>query len=311
MKIWTGFIAAMMGFVVFSSCAMAQTRPLTDFTGRWAIKADGQNLMILRLDLQADTHAVTGSLLRPDHMNLSGRTVMGVALPVVTEQVVEAKANSDGLALSLKAGDGAVTNFEMVLKGTNSAELKIVGVPVAPWPLTRVGDDAQIATAWDPQHAYRLTEILTHNATMTQMYEADQSDRTGAPIDPVKLVTADKQRREAARALLDHGDLHTGIDFLHAAVIFQHGEQPDDFLLAHVLATAALQMGRSDAGWIAAASLDRYLLASGKAQIYGTQYMKGQGQSSLDRGLVPDSLRVQMGVPPLEDQHAPTVLPKP
>jgi hypothetical protein len=42
------------------------------------------------------------------------------------------------------------------------------------------------------------------------------------------------------RELLDQGKLLTGKDYEHAAGIFQHGAQPDDFLLAHLLAVTAV-----------------------------------------------------------------------
>jgi hypothetical protein len=60
-------------------------------------------------------------------------------------------------------------------------------------------------------------------------------------------------------------------------------------------------LGRADAGWIAAASLDRYLLSIGQPQIYGTQF-GSNGQKSLDPKLIPDAFRRQMNVPALADQ---------
>lgn len=111
----------------------------------------------------------------------------------------------------------------------------------------------------------------------------------------------DEARRRRTRALLGAGALTTGTDFYHAAFVFQHGSEPDDYLLAHSLAMAAVARGRADANWIAAAALDRFLQNIGRPQIFGTQYRTPPGeettQAPYDRALVPDSLRAALGVP--------------
>jgi hypothetical protein len=52
--------------------------------------------------------------------------------------------------------------------------------------------------------------------------------------------------------------------------VFQHGSQPDDYLLAHVLAMTARAVEPPCGIWIGAATLDRYLHSIGKAQVFGT-----------------------------------------
>jgi hypothetical protein len=91
------------------------------------------------------------------------------------------------------------------------------------------------------------------------------------------------------------------------ALIFQHGSTPDDFLLAHTLAMIAVAKGDNSAQWIGAATLDRYLHSIGKPQIYGTQFSSdsksNSSQESFNRDLIADSLRRQLGVPPLAAQQ--------
>jgi hypothetical protein len=73
-----------------------------------------------------------------------------------------------------------------------------------------------------------------------------------------------------------------------------------------VLATVAVARGRRDATWIAAATLDRYLQAIGRPQVFGTQFTTRDGrttQEPYDRALVPDALRGAMGVPPQSEQE--------
>ena len=57
-------------------------------------------------------------------------------------------------------------------------------------------------------------------------------------------------------------------------MIFQHGTKPEDYLLAHVLATAALRKGGAPlAPGLVAATLDRYLQSIGQPQVFGTQFL--------------------------------------
>jgi len=90
-------------------------------------------------------------------------------------------------------------------------------------------------------------------------------------------------------------------------MVFQHGEALDDYLLAHALAMAAQTAGRPDAAWIAAATFDRFLQNIDRAQIFGTQYVGQPGepltQGKYDAALIPDSLRIALGVPTLEQQE--------
>jgi hypothetical protein len=73
--------------------------------------------------------------------------------------------------------------------------------------------------------------------------------------------------------LLKQDALQSGADFHDAAFIFQHGDSPDDYLLAHMLAMAAVTKGDGRGRWIAVAMLDRYLQSIGQPQVFGTQYL--------------------------------------
>jgi len=141
------------------------------------------------------------------------------------------------------------------------------------------------------------------NPEMKQIFEADQRDRQPGvgKIDWAVVDKADAVRREATRKLLVNGKLHTGEDFERAAFVFQHGETPDDYLLAHTLAMVAVAKGHRGALWIEAATLDRYLNFVHQPQIYGTQFFfkpnEPTTQEPYNRTLIPDSLRLDLGVP--------------
>lgn len=143
-----------------------------------------------------------------------------------------------------------------------------------------------------------------------QLYLEDQRDRgvgagTSLPWDQIE--PHDKARRVRVHELLQSGQLKTADDFHDAAFIYQHGQQPEEYLLAHVLATVAVQKGDSRSLWISAATLDRYLQKISQPQVFGTQYTN-QGdspytQEPYSRDLIPDQLRLLYCVPGIEQQR--------
>lgn len=163
-----------------------------------------------------------------------------------------------------------------------------------------------------------------------QLFLDDQSDRMGdrtvAPYG-ADVNSRDAMRRVEAKLLLGAGKITTAQDFHDAAYIFQHGDAADDYLLAHILAVEAIVKGDASSKWISAATLDRYLQAIGKSQIFGTQYSdksylyivqhkndpsamtkpeaheKGMTQEPYDRNLVADPLRLDFCVPDLAKQR--------
>ncbi|WP_404418706.1 hypothetical protein [Brevundimonas vesicularis] len=154
-----------------------------------------------------------------------------------------------------------------------------------------------------------------NNAEMVAIFAADQAVRQNLSPDffndrarMTEMIAGDAARRVQTRALLDAGALQTGEDYRAAAFVFQHGSTPEDYLLAHSLAVAAVAKGSPDGAWIAAATLDRYLQMTDKAQIYGTQTRKTRDAPATldpyDRALIPDSLRAVFGVPPQSEQDA-------
>jgi hypothetical protein len=142
--------------------------------------------------------------------------------------------------------------------------------------------------------------------TVHQLFVEDQADREAPGGDLTKLEwskigSRDEARRKQVRALLDAGQLKSGLDFREASFIFQHGSQPDDFLMAHILAMAALAKGDQESRWIAASTLDRYLHNISQKQVFGTQYRSATNepltQEPFNRALVPAALRETLCVP--------------
>lgn len=139
---------------------------------------------------------------------------------------------------------------------------------------------------------------------------ADQADRRGimqkSKAEWDQMAQRDTERRKRAKEIYLSGGLVKAGDYFDAALILQHGDTPDDYLLAHVLCTVAIAKGNADARWLSAATLDRYLQTIQQKQIFGTQYggdtKKGYTNEPYDRTLLTDAIRKALDVPTLEQQ---------
>jgi hypothetical protein len=142
-----------------------------------------------------------------------------------------------------------------------------------------------------------------------RLFLEDQKDRGvgGESLPWDKIEPRDRTRRERVHQLLSQDAVKTAGDFHDAAYIYQHGQASSDYLLAHVLATVAVQKGDTSSLWISAATLDRYLISIRQSQIFGTQYNSANNgpttQDPYDKVLVPDKLRLVFCVPGIEQQQ--------
>lgn len=115
----------------------------------------------------------------------------------------------------------------------------------------------------------------TDNLKLQELYEVDQQDRRQVFSTPQAVETLrqrDAQRRQAVVEMMSRGEVNTPQDLYHAAVIFLHGASPKDFLTCHRLSVMAAIKGHNPSRWLSCASLDRFLMAAGLAQVYGTQF---------------------------------------
>ena len=263
--------------------------------GTWAFKSGGRIVMLLRL------HGTSGVLERPQHANFSGgEAVSGIGPPVIAVPLQVAASSPDTVRLREPDPDNPsqVNILDLRRTGPERAELTVEGIPIAAMPFVRVGPDAKV----DATPGRAVSEV-PDNPQMTRIFQEDQAARQGqiTTLDWATISKADAGRRTQVRALLAGGELRSASDFLHAGFVFQHGDTPGDFLLAHTLAVIALRKGSDEATWLAAATLDRYLQKIGQPQVYGAQFRTGPDKSftqdPYDRTLIPDSLRALLGVP--------------
>lgn len=168
---------------------------------------------------------------------------------------------------------------------------------------------------------------LEAGKSIHQMFLEDQDDTPAgkpggiAPISQAEIKARGEQRRRVLSAMLAKGQVRTGEDLHDAALLFQHGETADDYLVAHILAVEAVIKGNDKSKFLAAATLDRYLQFINRPQVFGTQYapmtpvqpvttagnvgvFKGRTWTHMpiDEYLVPDAVRHDYCVPDLEQQ---------
>ena len=113
------------------------------------------------------------------------------------------------------------------------------------------------------------------SAELHALYKADQADRRNiSGLDKIALQRLSEKDRFRVRRVAEifaQGCLKSASDYHYAAVVFQHGEVPDHFYQAYVWAYKSFEMGNSAAGVVAAYGIDRYMMAQGYRQLYGTQ----------------------------------------
>ena len=144
-----------------------------------------------------------------------------------------------------------------------------------------------------------------------ELFLADQADRA-APADGHQLTEAeflavgarDLARLRRTKDLYRQNLLTSPRDFYHAAVILQHSwdstTAADDHLLAHELAILAFVGKVPGAGYLVAASEDRFLQDDlRRKQRFGTQYPPDSGLAAGEG--VTDNLRARFGVPSLAE----------
>lgn len=147
------------------------------------------------------------------------------------------------------------------------------------------------------------------NEELKKMYESDVKEKREADWDDAEVVARidkkDRERKKRVKEIMSAGGLKVGADYHHAALIFQHGNTTADYKKANELAKKGIELGDERSKWLYAATLDRWLLSSGKAQKYGTQFEKEKNgdwevAKPIDRSIT-DEERAKCNVPPLAE----------
>lgn len=123
----------------------------------------------------------------------------------------------------------------------------------------------------------------TDNAELQKMYNEDQSSRMVKNIDWTVLSKQDKEREKRVYEMINSGLIITGKDYYNSAMIFQHGNDTLASSMAVKQMRKAIELDSTINKWLLAAAIDRDLMRRQKPQIYGTQYVKNNGETKWRR----------------------------
>jgi hypothetical protein len=164
-----------------------------------------------------------------------------------------------------------------------------------------------LSACWGPVRAVKNGGANQDNPELAVLFQDDQQARKNFSSMTKealkKMAEDDRARRERVLELYQGNVLSTGEDFYRAAMVLQHGENPEDFILAHELSVAAVLLGCKKAAWLAAATEDRFLTNIGRKQRFGTQFNRPNSKWRLKpiQPGVTDQLRRAMGCPSLDE----------
>jgi len=152
-------------------------------------------------------------------------------------------------------------------------------------------------------------QSLKDNEELKRLHDEDQSDRTPTDVDWAIVSPRDRARLSRVKELYLQKRLQTASDYYHGAMVLQHGDAPEDFLLAHEFCVLAIIKGKNDkeTRLLAAGSEDRFLMNIGRPQRFGTQFhSEGNGPFLLYTvdSSVTDETRREMGVHSLAESRA-------
>jgi hypothetical protein len=294
----------LMVLLTLSAADVVRAESPKDFTGTWEMRLGERNLFVLHLE--TSNGSIVGTIERPAKLSGTNGAYANMGGGVRRDSITHAELRGGVLHLTVQNANDPMDEdkYAMTVKGDTASLSRDdlpPGIVVAPLIFMRGDAAAKVATDWEPNRLYTLADSDNPNVEMKVIYDDDQRVRMQQKADGKDLSRTDAERREQVRKLLASGALHTGKDYAEAAVVFQHGDSPSDYLLAHTLAMVAVSKGDSTAIWIASATLDRFLQEIGQKQIFGTQYFRGQEhgwtQEPYDRSLISDALRQQLAVP--------------
>ena len=127
--------------------------------------------------------------------------------------------------------------------------------------------------------AFSPNLMAQDNARLQSLFDQDQAARKSftPSMDAnavQRFISADAERKKSTLVILRGGGLKTANDYMHAALILQHGDNSEDYRLAHSLATLAVAIDPSvpSGKWLMAASWDRLMSSYQRPQWYGTQF---------------------------------------
>lgn len=143
------------------------------------------------------------------------------------------------------------------------------------------------------------------SAEIQRIVDDDQRARKGpmpqTPAEWAPIEEADRRRRMRVGEIFGEGCMTTAKDFANAALVYQHGDRPEHYLQAFFWASRAVALGDPSQKDMMALAIDRYLINTGKRQLFGSQASRPYGSACFCMAPVeasfPDEERVKWSKP--------------
>jgi hypothetical protein len=259
-----------------------------DYVGKWVCKYEGKNLIVLTLKFAGGRY--TGAMAMPKKFEMGqGGSFTKISSEVGEEKVVSAKITAGHLLFTTKDADDE-NQFSMARVDRDHATLALVGMPLAPWKLARVGDsdDATVATDWPADAPKTVSpEITALQAKLKQMAEEDQGARKAESISDFEVDKVDaKNYPEIERIFSEYGWPAISVVGKEAAgefwLLVQHQDDHLEFqqrvLKAMEHAADAGEASKVDYAYL----YDRVQTNEGKLQYWGTQTTCKNGKAVMN-----------------------------
>lgn len=208
--------------------------------------------------------------------------------------------------MKASARQGRLFGAAVVLLASCRPGSKGTPKPVKSEALAAVSDARALATTPSDQ-ACPGPEREQASTELQSLSDADQADRVN-PTDWKRIRAADLKRRTRVAELFASGCIVSARDFAAAALIFQHGDVPEHYLEALLFASRAVALGDESQKELMALAADRYLVATGHRQLFGSQASRRHGEECWCLQPVektfPDAQRVAYTGKSLSDQVA-------
>ncbi len=121
-------------------------------------------------------------------------------------------------------------------------------------------------------------QMAQDNARLRELFNEDAEDRASRSPNVYKN---DIKRAKELVGMQEAGRICTALDQYLAAATLQHSQEPDQIKVAYDMALAAMNGHAENSAWLVAQIFDRYKVARGLAQWYGTQFSIRDGKKCI------------------------------
>lgn len=153
---------------------------------------------------------------------------------------------------------------------------------------------------------------------LQQLVQQDQNDRKqdgrislNPQNDWNKIAANDLAHLKMVEQIAAENCLNSSQDYLAASLIYQHGTTSQHYYQAYLWAREAAELGNANAKNMMALTIDRYLVSTGRKQLFGSQFLIKDVKSNQSCYCIqeietsfPDSLRKKLSGYTLQERAA-------